>query len=318
MWTPKLGPENPNISEFHKATKNMLTGYVESATVNDFQFDAQRKTFHSYGYAIDPSDSSGSIIGPNSELAPSSVVTVFEATKPRPKDKRKRDRNDDPSDVDGYLGPWARYKDQELVSKPTEEQKAELELIYVKKNRRSRFTEQEEEESRSILHIPDPNDYMGRSFLHIPQDLDKNLRSEEPPEKCFIPKKCIHSYTGHTKGIQKMQLFPVSGHLFLTCSMDSKVKLWEFYKERRCVRTYGGHAQGVRDISFNCDGTQFLSASYDRFIKLWDTETGVVKGKFTNKKIPYCVVFNPDQDKKDLFVVGTSDKKILCVRKLFI
>ena len=89
--------------------------------------------------------------------------------------------------------------------------------------------------------------------------------------------------------------------------------MWEFYGERRCIQTYSGHAQGVRDVSFNCDGTEFLSASFDRFIKLWDVETGKVKAKFTNKKVPYCVVFNPDEDKRNFFVTGTSDKKILCV-----
>ena len=43
------------ISDHHKAIKNTLTGFVEKASINDFQFDAQRKTFNSYGYAIDPS-----------------------------------------------------------------------------------------------------------------------------------------------------------------------------------------------------------------------------------------------------------------------
>ena len=36
-----------------------------------------------------------------------------------------------------------------------------------------------------------------------------------------------------------------------------------------------GHNKAVRDISFNNTGTQFLSAGYDRYVKLWDTETGM-------------------------------------------
>ena len=55
MWTPKCGPDNPNVTEFHKKPKNTITGYVEKAVVNEFHFDNQRKTFHSYGYALDPS-----------------------------------------------------------------------------------------------------------------------------------------------------------------------------------------------------------------------------------------------------------------------
>ena len=54
MWAPKYGPEDPNISEHHRAVKNTLSGYVEKACVNDFQFENQRKTFHSYGYAVGP------------------------------------------------------------------------------------------------------------------------------------------------------------------------------------------------------------------------------------------------------------------------
>lgn len=52
---------------------------------------------------------------------------------------------------------------------------------------------------------------------------------------------------------------------------------------------------------------------YDRYIKLWDTETGQVVKRFSSRKIPYCIKFNPDKNKQHLFVAGTSDKKIICV-----
>ena len=66
-------------------------------------------------------------------------------------------------------------------------------------------------------------------------------------------------------GISAIRWFPKTAHLLLSCSMDSKIKLWEVYNRRRLVQTFSGHKQAVRDVSFNNDGTQFLSASYDRF-----------------------------------------------------
>ena len=73
----------------------------------------------------------------------------------------------------------------------------------------------------------------GRSFLHIPQDLGANLKSDVPPEKCFIPKRQIHEWKGHSKGVAAIRWFPKSGHLILSGAMDSKVKIWEVYKNRR-------------------------------------------------------------------------------------
>lgn len=40
----------------------------------------------------------------------------------------------------------------------------------------------------------------------------------------------------------------------------------------------------VKDVAFNNDGVEFLSASFDRYIKLWDTETGC----FIISGLTYC------------------------------
>ena len=54
-----------------------------------------------------------------------------------------------------------------------------------------------------------------------------------------------------------------------------------------------GHGKAVKDISFNHDGTNFVSAGYDRNIKLWDTETGECVRRFCNHKLPYSIQFHP-------------------------
>lgn len=117
-----------------------------------------------------------------------------------------------------------------------------------KKKRITKVTQQENAEEKSTLHskyffitflagflvkiqsysfflVKDAYDYQGRSFLEAPHDLDVNLRSETAPSKCYIPKKQIHTWTGHTKGVQAIRWFPKTAHLLLSCGMDNKVKV---------------------------------------------------------------------------------------------
>jgi len=322
LFAPTLGPECINRSNQQKAKRNTLAGYVEPAHLSEFQFEAQRKTFASFGYALDPSvgfspNEGATYIGNVESAENSSGRTVFEnPNRPDPSRagiKRKIEKNDDSTDIEGYKGPWAPFENESRSAKPNETDKAELEeyLAKMKKRNKPRFEEKIVEEKTS-LHIDDPVDYQGRNFLHAPHDIGINLRSDTPPTKCFIPKKQIHVWQGHNKGVSAIRWFPKTAHLLLSCSMDSRVKIWEVYKDRRCVRTYFGHRQAVRDICFNNAGDKFLSAAYDRYIKLWDTETGQVISRFTNKKVPYCVKFHPDEEKQHLFVAGMADKKIVC------
>jgi len=314
LYAPVAGPNNPFKSQQEAATKNTLSGYVEPAHINNFQFELERRTFHSYGFAHDPSqDNPGNKMITNKDEAVEEDKTVFEDVKPRPKDKRKREKNADAADIEGFLGPWGKFKDEVQVAKPNEEDAAFLEDYLTKMKKRAKKTVDETPtEEKSTLHIKDAYDYQGRSFLHIPQDLGVNLKSDTPPEKCFIPKRQIHEWKGHTKAIAVIRWFPVSAHLILSGAMDNKVKIWEVYKNRRCIRTYSGHKQAIRDVNFNNSGDHFLSTSYDRYIKLWDTETGQCTQSFTNKKVGYCCKFNPDDDKQHLIVTGMADKKILC------
>lgn len=74
-----------------------------------------------------------------------------------------------------------------------------------------------------------------------------------------------------------------------------------------------GHSQAVKDVAFNKSGEKFLSASYDRYIKMWDTETGKCIQAFSNGKAPNVVTFHPDGDKQNIWLAGMSDKKIIQV-----
>lgn len=78
--------------------------------------------------------------------------TVFEHTPLRPADKRKRHRNDNPSDITGFLGPWGGYKDEKRVSRPNDEEAAELEEILAKKNKRGKQVDDKPIEEKTVLH----------------------------------------------------------------------------------------------------------------------------------------------------------------------
>ncbi|XP_003373829.1 Pre-mRNA-processing factor 17 [Trichinella spiralis] len=302
LWntiTSGQGPSNPFKSAKQQMLRNTLTGFVEPAHINDFNFENERRTFESYGYAKDPTADvpSDRIIGDVESAAKYNGLTAFESGKrlKETEEKREKLKNYDSSDVQNFTGPWAPYVGEQRISAPDAETMLEIEEMNRKRKKIIKMQKSEmHEPERSLLHsaclksvISDTVDYQGRTFMCAPHDEGVNLRADAVPERCYIPKKLIHTWTGHKKGVQ----------------------LWEVYRGRRCIRTYMGHRMAVRDLSFNNAGTQFLSTSYDRTIKLWDTETGQCKERFTPGKVAYCVKFNPDDDKQDLFICGMQDKK---------
>lgn len=113
--------------------------------------------FMSLGYALDPTvDGSAEegkiIIGAKEAAEESGGKTVFESTLLRASDKRKRHRNNNPADIEGFLGPWGGYIDEKRVIKPSEEEAAELEEILAKRNKRGKQTEEKPLEEKTVLH----------------------------------------------------------------------------------------------------------------------------------------------------------------------
>lgn len=139
-----------------KAQRNTLAGFVENAHISAFNFENQRRTFHTYGYALDPSVGGSERIDGNSYIGDlqaayqSEGKTIFES--PRPKKKRKQEKNDNPSDIAGFVGPWGKYENEETIARPSDVEKIALDEILAKRHRRSRIPEDKPLEEKSILH----------------------------------------------------------------------------------------------------------------------------------------------------------------------
>ena len=264
--------------------------------------------------------------------------------------KRKRETKGDSSITYGagaYKGPWAKYEDKGIDSDSGEEVEVEIEedesgdeVVYEEDAiapvpakgslAGTSYAETGEGKETSTFEGTNQYDYQGRTYMHVPQDLDVDLTSsfENLNLKCYHPKKQIHAFrpqatspsniaaggkatTAHDKAINTLRFFPSSGHLLLSASADSKVKLWDIYHDRELLRTFSGHTKSVVDIDFTPDGTKFLSASYDRQMKVWDTETGACLGRYSTGSTPHVVRWQPNDRSGVEFLAGMHDNKIV-------
>ncbi|KAI7863117.1 WD40-repeat-containing domain protein [Spinellus fusiger] len=332
MMRPTLGPENP-FSERKLATQNIITGHVQQEAISEMDFRTQHRTFESYGYARDPSINSANLVGHTGQgmlgtgyvgnLAAAAELggaTVFDRLpkhqRPNKDLRKRRERKGDSSVLEGdnaYKGPWAGYEG-DGIGEPSglePELQEEVQMAMHPTKTTNKLVVHVAGTETTVFHGESEHDYLGRTYMAVPQDVDVNLLGEPGTQDCFIPKRCIHTWEGHAKGVSAIRFLPKSAHILLSAGMDNKLKIWDVYHDRSLLRTMTGHTKAVRDIAFSNDGTRFLSSSYDRYVKLWDTETGQCIRSFSTGKVPYCVTFNPEEDKQHVFLAGCSDKKIV-------
>jgi pre-mRNA-processing factor 17 len=260
---PVLGPQNPFGQQV--ANKNMITGFIEEHYMAQNSFDSLRESFIRDGYTIDPE--TGKTIG--------KTQAVGNLDKKKKK-LRKRKSAGKAEDVDSFAGPWAKFEGETSSEDETVEPLIAEHDGQVQQDVADKIEPVEAVHTREStkFHGAAEKDYLGRTFMHVPTDVNVDLTSEAGSQICYAPKKLVHSFVGHTKGVVTFRLFPQSGHLVLSGSQDTKIKIWDVYHDRKCLRTYQGHDKPIKDLAFSNDGKRFLSAGHDKWIKLWDTETG--------------------------------------------
>lgn len=310
---PTRGPANPFRDESTSLKrKNVLTGFAEETYISEHTFRSKHRAVERKG-------------GPGREQE-SGTALKQDAARIR----AARESKGDATVSDGlgsYIGPWARHSIQQYEVVGNEEDLGsgeEYELVdeddivnsgTVIQAPAEALAQRHETErlgsETTTFHGSNEFDYQGRTYMHIPQDLEIDLRKDEGSITNYIPKKQIHAWKDHAKAVTALRFFPGSGHLLLSGSADTTVKIWDVFHERELLRTFSGHSKAVSDLSFNSAGTQFISSSYDRMIKLWDTEKGVCVSKFTTGKTPHVIRFFPGPDHSHEFLAGMSDKKIV-------
>ncbi|KAI1365576.1 WD40-repeat-containing domain protein [Xylaria arbuscula] len=315
---PALGPLNP-FKDQAKALKrkNVLTGNAEETYISEHTFRSKHRAVEGRG-------------GPEREYR-SGVEVKEEAAKIRAGRQKKGDATI--ADGDGaYVGPWASYKKPEWEEVGQDEELAsdeEVEYVYeddedenvvesgaVVAAPAAALQRRKEVEAMghetTIFHGSEEFDYQGRTYMHVPQDLDIDLKKEPGSITNYIPKKLVHTWKHHDqKAVTALRFFPKHGHLLLSGGADSTVKICDVYHTKELLRSYCGHTKSITDISFNRDGTQFISGSFDRFMKVWDVETGKCLNKFTTGKTPNVIRFNPSAEHPTEFIAGMSDNKIV-------
>jgi pre-mRNA-processing factor 17 len=244
MMLPLQGPENPFGERNRFLNQNALAGHVEEQSMTEHAFRAQHLTHSILGYSANPSidPNAPAIVGSleNAQANGFSTIDMLKTSRNQKKDlKRKRKQRGDLDVVEGegaYVGPWASWEGDGMESnfldgvvpvsnEEEQEEESEEEVTVTRKSKQKRNVHGQE---HSVFHGKSTTDYQGRTYMHPPLSEAPQLNTEAGSQETFIPKVCIRTWTGHTSGVSVIRLFPETGHLLLSGSMDMKIKVRKY------------------------------------------------------------------------------------------
>lgn len=246
MMLPSVGPVNPFGDHARLANQNALAGHVEEHSMTEHAFRAQHLSHAILGYSANPSvdPSAPRVVGDAAAAEVNNFATldVIRASHGSRKDlKRKRMPKGNLEIVEGdgaYIGPWAKWDGDDIRddAPPQDEIDAmeaedaafialegeESEAIRIGKTKPKKGLHGSE---KSIFHGKSLIDYQGRTYIDPPYGDAPQLSNEIGGQESFIPKTCIHTWTGHNGGVSVVRAFPQTGHLILSGGMDTKIKV---------------------------------------------------------------------------------------------
>jgi pre-mRNA-processing factor 17 len=302
MHAAPLGPANPNDrGGMSAAERTHWSGRAEAAHLSGFSFDEQYHTFQKVGKAADPDRAGVEVAAQPTEGGFAAAPAEEQAKKRQKTEKKKEAVAYDPSApfVLASRQPWAEK--ESFVAPLTEEQREALAAAEEDKAEAAAVSGKGAE--TSVFHGTAERDYQGRPWT------EAGPEARKAPEPCFLPKRHVHTWTGHTKPVKTVRFFPGTGHLLLSAGLEGKAKVWDVAGDKRCMRTYSGHTKGLTDAWWWPDGAAFATAGHDKVVKLWDTETGAVKGRFGEGVTAHTVRCHPDDPA--VLLAGCGNKKIV-------
>lgn len=241
MIRPVQGPENP-FDRQKLPNQNALAGHVEEEVMTEHAFRQQHLTHEILGYSHNPSTDPNAprIVGSIERAEANGFRTldgVVTTRASRRELKRKRQAKGDLGVVEGdgeYIGPWGKWDGDDkgipipegAAAPPAQGEEVddgfEDAEVEIKKGHPKKSTYKQES---SIFHGKTLVDYQGRTYMDPPIAEAPHVLGEAGSQDCFVPKQCIHTWAGHTGAVSSIRLFPKTGHLLLSASMDTKVKV---------------------------------------------------------------------------------------------
>lgn len=285
----------PNVSS--PAVIKSLSGKYQEEILNPIQFQRKKRLYDRDG------------IGNINSLSESKKTKCFDSTKTtkaKVKEyKKKKKSNKSKGDLtqlddeeNAYKGSWASDTDSDNgVDNIPEEPNDEAKIEYVNTNVEFKET--------SRYYGSKSNEY---SIFDLPNDYQIRFATTIAGQKeYFVPKKQTASFKGHESAVTSLEFFPNSGHMMLSSGNDGMVKLWSTTRPNFLIRDYHSDTKSVKYSTFSSDGKEFACCSYDRTVRIWDTENGEVSFKYKLKANPNMCKFVPNQENEIMVALSSHN-----------